>query len=163
MSTTGDQATTEVLRAPLVIEYPFVRTTGPVVGAFLTGLRERTLVGITGADGRVIVPPVEYDPVTAEDLTELVVVGPDGVVTACAWVAEPRAEHPLEKPFAWALIRPDGADTALVHAVVADGPDEVTVGTRVTPVWQDETKGEITDIAYFTITPSGSSTGEETS
>lgn len=158
MDTTGDQATTDVLRAPLVIEYPFVRTTGPVIGAFLTGLRERTLVGITGADGRVIVPPVEYDPVTADDLTELVVVGPVGTVTACAWVAEPRPEHPLDRPFAWALIRPDGADTSMVHAVDASAPDAVTVGSRVTPHWRDETVGEITDIAYFTVIGSGEET-----
>ena len=59
----------DVLTAPLVIEYPFKRTTGPVVGAFMTGLREGILVGIKGADGRVLVPPTEYDPVTGEDLT----------------------------------------------------------------------------------------------
>ncbi|MEO2156354.1 MAG: DNA-binding protein, partial [Acidimicrobiales bacterium] len=56
------------LRADLVIEYPFIRTTGPVVGAFLTGLREAVLVGIRRADGTVMVPPVEYDPVTSEPL-----------------------------------------------------------------------------------------------
>ncbi len=155
MSTTGDQGTTDVLRAPLVIEYPFVRTTGPVIGAFLTGLRERMLVGITGADGRVIVPPVEYDPVTADDLTELVIVGPAGTVTACAWVAEPRDEHPLDRPFAWALIRPDGADTSMVHVVDAAGPDTVSVGTRVTPKWRAETVGEIGDIEYFTVAEPG--------
>jgi uncharacterized OB-fold protein len=151
VETVGDQTTIEVLRAPLVIEYPFVRTTGPVIGAFLTALRARTLVGITGADGRVIVPPVEYDPVTAEDLTEMVEVGPAGTVTACAWVGVPRDEHPLDRPFAWALIRPDGADTSMVHVVDAPRPDTVTVGTRVTPHWREETEGAITDIAYFAI------------
>ena len=67
-----------VLSAPLIIEYPFSRTTGPVVGAFLTGLRERVLLGITGSDGKVLVPPTEYDPYTGEDLTDLVEVGPGG-------------------------------------------------------------------------------------
>ena len=78
-----------VLTAPLVIEYPFTRTTGPVVGAFLTALREGFLVGIKGADGRVLVPPTEYDPMTGEDLTEIVEVGPAGTVTTWAWVREP--------------------------------------------------------------------------
>ena len=41
-----------VLRAPMVIEYPFSRTTGPVIGAFLTGLREKVLVGIKGSQAR---------------------------------------------------------------------------------------------------------------
>jgi uncharacterized OB-fold protein len=138
-----------VLSAPLIIEYPFKRTTGPVVGAFLTGLREQVLVGIKGADGRVLVPPVEYDPYTAEDLTELVEVGPGGTVTTFAWVGTPHAKHPLDRPFAWALIQLDGADTGLLHAVDAGSPDRVATGTRVVPHWRDDPQGEITDIEYF--------------
>lgn len=153
MDTSGDQGTAEVLRAPLVIEYPFVRTTGPVIGAWLTGLRERLLVGIRAADGRVLVPPVEYDPVTAESLTDMVVVGPAGVVTACAWVSQPRDEHPLDRPFAWALIRPDGADTSMVHVVDAPTADAIAVGHRVTPRWRDETIGAIGDIECFVPEP----------
>ena len=61
---TDRQTSSDVLVAPMVIEYPFSRTTGPVIGAFLTGLRERMLVGIKANDGRVIVPPIEYDPTT---------------------------------------------------------------------------------------------------
>ena len=53
-----------ILKAPLVIEYPFKRTTGPVIGAFLTGLREQVLIGSRAEDGRVIVPPAEFDPVS---------------------------------------------------------------------------------------------------
>ncbi len=82
----------DVLSAPVVIEYPFRRTTGPVIGAFMTGLREGIIVGIKGADGQVIVPPQEYDPVTAEDLTEMVEVGDAGTVTTWCWVdRSPRA------------------------------------------------------------------------
>lgn len=138
-----------VLSAPLVIEYPFSRTTGPVVGAFLTGLREQILVGIRGSDGRVIIPPVEYDPITADDLTELVEVGPGGTVQSFAWVAEPHAKHPLQRAFAWALIQPDGADTSMVHAVDAGSPDRISAGTRVRPRWRAERSGEITDIECF--------------
>lgn len=140
-----------VLTAPLVIEYPFSRTTGPVVGAFLTGLREQTLVGIRGSDGRVIIPPVEYDPVTAADLTELVEVGPSGTVRSHAWVAEPHEKHPLDRPFAWALIQPDGADTTMVHAVDAGSPDRIATGVRVRPRWRAEREGSITDIECFEI------------
>ena len=61
---------TEVLTAPLIIEYPFSRTTGPVVGAFLTGLREQVIVGSKASDGRVLVPPMEYDPETHELMVE---------------------------------------------------------------------------------------------
>lgn len=141
--------TDDVLEAPLVIEYPFKRTTGPVVGAFLTGLREGVLVGIKGADGRVLVPPTEYDPSTGEDLHELVEIGPAGTVTTWAWVRRPMPKHPLQEPFAWALIRPDGADTAMLGAIAAPSPDAVATGARVEPVWADERDGSITDLKHW--------------
>jgi hypothetical protein len=139
----------QILSAPLIIEYPFKRTTGPVIGAFLTGLREQILVGSKAEDGRVIVPPAEFDPVSGNDLTELVEVGPAGVVETWAWVTEPHAKHPLDRPFAWAQIRPDGADTALLGAVDAGSIDAMSTGMRVEPVWADEREGHINDIARW--------------
>lgn len=135
-----------MLTAPLVIEYPFSRTTGPVVGAFLTGLREQVLVGIKGVDGRVLVPPTEYDPITGDDLTELVEVGPAGTVTTWAWVRSPMPKHPLDRPFAWALVRPDGADTPMLGAVDAGSVAAMSTGMKVEPVWRDEREGSITDL-----------------
>jgi uncharacterized OB-fold protein len=126
----------EVLTAPLVVEYPFSRTTGPVVGAFFTALREGFVVGIRGADGRVIVPPVEYDPVTSEALTELVEVGDVGEVVSWAWVSEPLTDQPFDRPFAWALIRLDGADTAMLHAVDAGEESNMRTGMRVQVRWR---------------------------
>ena len=139
----------QVLTAPLVIEYPFSRSTGPVVGAFMTGLREGILVGITGSDGRVLVPPTEYDPQTGEDLTELVEVGPRGTVLTWAWVREPRPKHPLDKPFAWALVQPDGADVGFLQAVDAGSPEAMATGMRVQPRWAEEREGSIHDLACW--------------
>jgi hypothetical protein len=141
----------EVLRAPLVIEYPFSRTVGPAVSAFLTGLREQVLVGSVAEDGRVIVPPAEFDPVSGNDLTQLVEVGPDGTIATWAWVTEPHAKHPLDEPFAWALITPDGADTPMLGAVKAPGMDAVATGTKVRPVWADEREGRIEDLAHWEV------------
>ena len=146
---------TEVLRAPLVIEYPFSRTTGPVIGAFLTGLREQVIVGTKAKDGRVLVPPMEYDPTTGEALTELVEVGPAGTVTTYAWVTRPAPKHPVQHPFAWALIKIDGADSALLHAVDVGDDSTVSVGMRVVPRWRDEREGHINDIECFV--PEGTS------
>lgn len=135
-----------VLSAPLVIEYPFSRTTGPVVGVFLTGLREKLLFGIKGSAGQVIVPPVEYDPYTSEELTELVPIGPGGVVDTWAWVREPHPKHPLDHPFAWALVRPDGADVGFLQAVDAGSIEAMSSGMRVRPRWADEREGSIHDL-----------------
>lgn len=139
----------EVLKAPLVVEFPFTRSLGPVQSAFLTGLRERVVLGVRTSDGRTLVPPVEYDPVTAEEIRDLVEVAPTGTVTTWAWNHAPRRDQPLDTPFAWALVRLDGADTALLHALDAPGPDAVHTGMRVRVRWAEERTGAITDIACF--------------
>lgn len=146
---TDNTSEAEILSAPLIIEYPFVRTTGPVIGAFLTGLREQVLIGSRAADGRVIVPPAEFDPDSGEDLTELVEVGPGGTVTTWAWVTDPHEKHPLDEPFAWALIKLDGADTPMLGAVAAPSMDAVSAGQAVTPVWAEEREGHINDITHW--------------
>ncbi|ANS62799.1 hypothetical protein SLINC_0575 [Streptomyces lincolnensis] len=139
----------EVLTAPLVVEFPFTRSLGPVQSAFLTGLRERAVLGVRTADGRTLVPPVEYDPVTAEEIRDLVHVGVTGTVTTWAWNHAPRRGQPLDTPFAWVLVRLDGADTALLHALDAPGPEAVHTGMRVRVRWAEERSGAITDIACF--------------
>ncbi len=139
----------EILSAPLTIEYPFRRSVGPVQSAFLTGLREGIVVGVRRRDGSILVPPTEYDPETSEALDDLVEVGQAGMVTTWSWVPEPRANQPLAKPFAWALVRLDGAGTAILHAVDAGGPDMMKTGMRVRIRWAAERVGDIHDIACF--------------
>ena len=128
--------TAEVLQAPLVLEYPFTRSTGPVIGAFLAGLKAGVISGIRRADGSVLCPPLEYDPLTAEPLTEMVEVGQSGEVLTWAWNGDPRAQQPFDRQFAWALIRLDGAQA-------------MSTGMRVRAVWRQEREGHIADIAGF--------------
>ncbi len=139
------------LSAPLKLAFPYTRSVGPVLGRFFTALRERRVVGTRGSDGRVFVPPAEYDPVTYEPLTEVVDVASVGTVQSWTWQPEPLEGQPLDRPFAWALIKLDGADTALLHAidVGAAGPSGIKTGDRVHVHWADKTIGGITDIAYF--------------
>src|SRR4051794_25180672 len=94
-----------------------------------------------------MVPPTEYDPVTGAAIDDFVEVGPAGVVDAWTWVAEPVAgKHHLTKPFAFALVRPDGADVPMVHVVDVASPDEMGVGMRVMPRWKAERVGYVTDL-----------------
>ena len=137
------------LSATHVLKYPYRRSVGPVMGGFFTGLRDRRIAGVRTADGRVVVPPLEYDPATGASVSELVEVGPAGVVTTWAWVATPRPKHPLDRPFAWALIKLDGADTGLLHAVDAGAMEKMRTGMRVRPRWRDERVGDIRDIVCF--------------
>lgn len=137
-----------LLAAAHVVEFPYTRSTGPVIGTFLGGLRERRILGIRGVDGRVLVPPQEYDPVTAEPLTEWVECGTSGVVTTWSWQPRPAPGQPLDRPFAWALIRVDGADTALLHAVDAGSPGRMATGMRVTARWAQAPQGSIHDLTW---------------
>lgn len=142
-----------VMRAPLTLEYPFTRTTGPVIGAFLTGLREGVVLGIKRADGSVLCPPTEYDPITSDPLHEMVEVGQTGTVASWTWNAEVRPQQPFDQPFAWAMIQLDGTDTPMLHGVMVDGPDQMSIGMRVTLQWRDEREGHIADIAGFVPSP----------
>lgn len=138
----------DVLRAPLTLEYPFRRTTGPVIGAFFTGLREGRFVGIRSLDGTVLCPPVEYDPATGEPLTQLVPVGSEGEVVTWSWNEQVREGQPFDRPFAWAMIRLDGADTPILHAV--DAPhDAMTTGMRVRARFAEERVGALEDLTCF--------------
>ncbi|TCP45373.1 hypothetical protein EV191_11615 [Tamaricihabitans halophyticus] len=137
------------LQAPLDIGFDYTRSLGPVLGRFMAGLAARRIHGVRGSDGRVLVPPVEYDPSTAAPLTELVEVANEGTVVSWTWVSEPLADQPLARPFAWALIRLDGADTPMLHAVDAGPEDRVSTGMRVRARWAPEPAGRITDIECF--------------
>ena len=120
------------MNAPYVLQYAYKRSTGPVVGAFLTALRDRRILGGRADDGRVICPPMEYDPTTGQDLGELVQVGPAGQIVT--WSD------------GFALVRLDGADTALLHRLDVAEP---AVGMRVAPRWAELPQGHIDDIEAF--------------
>lgn len=137
------------LSAPLEIGFDYTRSLGPVLARFMNGLAERRIEGIRGSDGRVHVPPPEYDPVTAAPLSEFVEVEPTGTVRSWSWCERPVAGQPIQRPFSWALIQLDGADTCLLHALDVDAPSEVRTGMRVRVRWADEPVGHIRDIAYF--------------
>ena len=137
------------LSAPLEISFDYTRSLGPVLSQFMTGLAQRTILGSRSADGRVYVPPAEYDPVTFSPPADLVPVGPAGTVLTWSWQPEPREGQPLDRPFAWALIRLDGADSAMLHAVDAGSASQMSTGMRVQPRWASSPAGHITDIECF--------------
>jgi uncharacterized OB-fold protein len=127
------------------ITFPYVRSLGPVMGAFMTALTEKKILGIRNGDA-VICPPMEWDPTTGAELDrDFVEVGPAGTVQSWTWVPEPSEQHPLDHPFAFAFVLLDGATTPLLHAV--DG--EVADGDRVAPRWKGTRIGHLTDIACF--------------
>lgn len=131
------------------IQFPYKRSLGPVFGAFMTGLVQRKILGIR-CGGTVLAPPLEWNPQTGESLEpDFVEVGPAGTVSSWTWVPEPTEQHPLDRPFAFATIRLDGAGNAMIHAVDAGSPAAMSTGMRVAPRWRRERVGRITDIECF--------------
>lgn len=137
------------LQAPVTVAFDYTRSTGPVVGRFLSGLRDGVVVGGRTSAGQVVVPPLEFDPLTHEATTEFVEVSSVGTVTSWTWVPEPVKGQPFDRPFAFALVTLDGADVPFLHALDVASPAEVTTGMRVRVRWAAERTGHINDIACF--------------
>ncbi|MEU0313659.1 OB-fold domain-containing protein [Nocardioides sp. NPDC006273] len=159
------------LQAPVTVAFDYTRSTGPVLGRFFTGLRDATVVGGRLSDGRVAVPPPEYDPISHQAVTEFVELPDTGTVTSWTWVSEPVAGQPFDRPFAYALITIDGADVPWLHAVDVASPEEIETGMKVRVKWAEERTGAVTDLTFVpdsvglgTPPPSGSggSTSAET-
>jgi uncharacterized OB-fold protein len=140
---------TTILTAPLTNTFGYTRSLGPVLSQFALGLRDGRIVGSKNSDGTVSVPPVEFDPSTGKATTDLVDVAAVGTVTTWTWNPVPAEPQPFDTPFAWALIRLDGADTALLHALRVDSPDDLSTGMRVHAVWRAARTGRIDDISHF--------------
>ena len=142
----------EPMPAEVTMEFPYKHSTGETIGRFLAGLKDQQKIwGQRVAGQGVVVPPIGYSELDASEGGAWVEVKPTGTVTAVAGVATPLEQlHPSDRPFAFVLVKLDGADTALAHIVV-DGHEQVKVGSRVEAVWADERTGTIRDIARFRV------------
>lgn len=144
--------TAEPMSQRMDVEFPYKHSTGEVTGRFLAGLKEQKRIwGRRVAGQGVVVPPNSYSELDGSGGGEWVAVASQGTVTAVAEVVRPiEGLHPSSEPFAFVLVRLDGADTALAH-VVKRGLDRLTVGSRVRAVWApDEARtGTIRDIDCF--------------
>src|SRR3954447_14504006 len=139
----------EPLSAPIELAFDYTRSLGATLSRFVTGLANGTIVGSRGADGRVYVPPLEYDPVTHTAMSEFVEVADHGEVLSWTWTDDPLPGQPLDRPFAWALVKLDGADTGMLHALAVDSPAGVRTGMRVRAQWTAEPRGHVRDIVCF--------------
>lgn len=149
MSGNAGAGGSDILSAPVEVSFDYTRSLGPTMSRFFTALGEGRIEGVRGSDGRVHCPPPEYDPLTGRALDQFVEVGPEGEVVTWSWMPDPLEGQPLERPFAWALVRLDGADTPMLHAVAAGDPSAMRVGMRVRARFAAERVGGIRDLAWF--------------
>jgi len=141
----------DLLRAPFELAYTYKRSNGPVMSKFFESLGERKILGTKSSTGKVFAPAAEFDPDTHEALSEIIEVGPGGVVETFSWIENPQHHHLIKQPFAFALIKLDGADTSMLHMITNCDESDLYIGSRVTAMWSETQEQRITDIQFFTL------------
>jgi hypothetical protein len=135
--------------APVLVEgrirIPYRWPAGRAGGRFLALLRdEGRLVGLRCSRcRRVFVPPRPRCLSCHVPCDEEVGVGPEGEVLA--WTFARRASPPA----VLALVRLDGADTALLHVLQGVELTALRSGQRVRAVFAEIRRGHITDLECF--------------
>lgn len=141
----------DLLRASFELAYNYKRSNGPVMSKFFEALGEQKILGTKNSAGKVFSPAAEFDPETHESLKEIVEVGPGGAVESFSWIETPQHHHLIKEPFAFALIKLDGADTCMLHMVANCNEADLSIGSRVTANWSEVQEQRITDIKFFTL------------
>lgn len=124
---------------------------GPVRSKFLLTLRDQQkIMGIKCPScGRVYVPARSTCFKCFINMNEWVEVSNQGTVETYTVVHQPGPVYPADIPFAFGIIKLDGADTGLVHRIGGIDLDKIAIGMRVEAVFEDQLKGDIRDIKYF--------------
>jgi uncharacterized OB-fold protein/putative sterol carrier protein len=151
-----------VLKKVISVKQRFA--TGPVMGKYLNGLKEKKIyANRCPVCRRLQVPPREVCAVCRVRCEEFVEVGPKGNVrlldTAYYASPDPLTGKTRETPYAMSYILLDGCrgQEVFAHFIRDDQLDRIQVGwnerkgTIVRPVWAEERSGKVTDIRYFEI------------
>ena len=143
----------EVFTRSIEIEFPYSSATGNAVGRFLAAFRdEKKILGLRCPRcSAVVVPAQDYCDLCSEDMSECVEVGQEGTVATWTVVRRDHVLHPHPAPFAYAMIQLDGADTRMLHTVLASDYAVIRPGSRVRAVWKDERNGHIRDLDHFAL------------
>lgn len=133
------------------IKVPYAWQAGETASRFLLSLKNETkFVGKKCAKcTKVLVPPRKSCPYCFVETAEWVDVSDEGVVEAFTIVRRDTGIMPMKPPFAYAVIKLDGADTGLVHLLAEVDLGEVKEGMRVKAVFAEERTGRILDVKYF--------------
>lgn len=122
---------------------------------FIRGFKERKIYGVRcPACEKVRVPPRLVCERCFAETSEWVELGQEGTVesyTVGRVNVDGKSGGLVDRdpPEIIALIRPDGADTAIVHRIAEAVPEQVDIHMRVRAVWAEDTCGDLADLLYF--------------
>ena len=138
------------MAGPLRMDYTYVAGAGRSL--FLRGLAERRMLArrCPGC-AQVYLPSPEFCSRCLLPVGAPFELDGRGVVSTFCVVNFPFPGQVYEPPYVVAHIRPDGADTELMHLVREVAPERVRIGLRVEPVWvaDGELDASMTSIRYY--------------
>ena len=135
------------------IKVPYMWYFGECGSRFYTELRDNKKIFGTkcAACGEVLVPPRSFCGKCFQPITEWVELKDTGTLQTCTVVRyEVPGIQPMKPPYAYGIIKLDGADTGFVHIVAEADFDNLKAGTKVKAVFKDDRQGNLLDIHYFT-------------
>lgn len=133
------------------IKVPYSWSAGEVGTSYLEGLAEKKFLGTRCPECEIIYhPPRMHCPDCFTECDRYVELATGGELVSWTVV---RRHHPglapLEPPFAYGVIRLDGADTGFLHLLSEFHEGDLAAGARVEAVFADEPRGSILDVRYF--------------
>jgi len=133
------------------LDIPYRYAAGPIATRFYDALeQQRKILGIRcDSCRRVYLPPRAVCGTCFRSMHDWVELKNEGEVLNYTIVHYQEPIHPAKAPFAYALIKLDGADTAFIHLLGDVDLDHVRIGMRVKAVFADPPTGNILDISHF--------------
>ncbi len=130
---------------------PYEHATGPVGTRFFTELRDnQKILGMKCSGCNIVyMPPRSTCPRCFAKLEEWVELGDEGTLLTYTVVRYHEPTHPTDAPFAYGIIKLDGADTGIGHLLGEVDLKNISIGMRVKAVFKEEREGNLLDIKYF--------------
>jgi uncharacterized OB-fold protein len=152
---TGAAGSPKSLRIPYLMKIEYSYAAGAHATRFFRELRDHgRLWGVQCPScQRVYVPPRPVCGICFQPAREWVQVGDEGEIVGCTVVRVPFIDPMTGKqrpvPYGFAIIRLDGASTALYHLLEETDPGKMYVGQRVKAVFRPQRTGSLDDILHF--------------
>lgn len=143
------------LRVPFQLDVEYNYTAGVLATRFFNELRDSgRLFGVRcPACRRVYLPPRPVCGMCFEPASEWIQVSDEGTIVGCTVVnvpfIDPMTGEQRPVPYGFAIIRLDGAATAIYHFLEEKDHTKMRVGQRVKAVFREKRIGSMLDIQHF--------------
>jgi uncharacterized OB-fold protein len=138
-----------IVNQNMVINYRYFA--GKVGSRFFSQLRDKKkILGIRcNKCNLVYLPPRSTCGRCFSQLKKWVPLSDKGTLQTYTVIHHPQPTYPLKVPFAYGVIRLDGADTGIGHLLGEVDFSRLYIGLRLQAVFKEDRQGNMMDIKYF--------------